>query len=125
MHQDARVRLNEAREVYRISGLETDSMVVKGGDIHFFPWLGTREMLTMFLAAKCAGIPCEKRRLSLVYKCSKEILLSHLKRLRNGCFSSQQLLEYLPEKWVEKYDEFVPEELLDKVNAERLLSFEL
>ena len=36
-----------------------------------------------------------------------------------------ELVKLLPERFVEKYDEFVPEELLDRVNQERLIDIEL
>ena len=76
-------------------------------------------MRTLALCAKLASIPCEQHKISLRYKCSKEELEAHLRDIIKGVFSEKEVARILPNQHLEKFDTFLPEDLLLRINCQR------
>lgn len=122
LHKDAAAMLTEARSTYRKANLHRNPILHTANNTTLFPWLGTKAMLTLALCAKLDHIPCEIKRLSLVYHASAEDVFRHLERVTRKAFTPYDLADILPDKHPEKYDEYAPANLLDKINAERMLA---
>lgn len=87
-----------------------------------FPWTGTRGMQTLSLCAKIDGIETEVKDLIISYRCNSDDLLNHLKKVADRRFDPFLLAQLLLIRARDKYDEYVPMELLDLSNSERAIS---
>ena len=121
---NAVARLGEARSAARLSGITHNPLINLGGDMWcLFPWLGSYAFLAMerFLKLKCA----EKLGLSALDSARPYFIEFKMKATREEFFrvlaeTAKQPLEPLELVYpgevplFEKYDEFVPPELIKK-----------
>lgn len=118
----ARELLGAARHVARNIGLDkTDLLAVPGG-IRWFPWVGTRCLRTLSIVAELNRVTCETDRLSIWLPVpSPEEFLGFLRQVLSNNLDSYMAGSRVTPRVVEKFDEFLPDDLLTKVCAtERL-----
>lgn len=122
--KNAVARLGEARSAARLSGITSEPLINLGGDMWcLFPWLGSYAFLAMerFLKLKCA----EKLGLSALDSARPYFIEFKMKATKEEFFkvlaeTAKQPLEPLELVYpgevplFEKYDEFVPPELIKK-----------
>ncbi len=118
LDQSSKLLLRAARRTARSVGLEEKGIVVGRQSIQWFPWVGTRTLLTLSLLAKSAKISHEIDRLSITYQLpTLEAFRQHLHEVTASRLDALALASLLPVKAVEKYDAFVPEGLLNEANV--------
>lgn len=132
--KNAVARLSEARSAARLSGLTREPLINLGGDMWcLFPWLGTYAFLAIerFLKLKCA----EKLGLSALDSARPYFIEFKMKATKEEFFKvlaerAKQPLEPLELVYpgevplFEKYDEFVPPELIKKGFAYGILGID-
>ncbi|MEX2577842.1 MAG: helicase-related protein [Verrucomicrobiales bacterium] len=123
LHPDGRKRIESAREEFHRLELNERNFVVSQNGIQWFPWIGTRALLTLVTSAKVAGIEVDSGQFHLTFPSVRESdsLFDLLRGLVEGSFDSVELATHLPVKHFHKFDEWVEPDLLDKVNSERVL----
>jgi ATP-dependent Lhr-like helicase len=121
--ENSKLLLRAARQTARRVGLTEKDFLIGKQSIQWFPWIGTRGLLTLSLLAKYFGIEAEVDRMSIIYHVnSLNQLHEHLRRKVAAELDSVSLARLMPVKCFEKFDDFVPESLLDKANAMTRLS---
>ncbi len=114
--------LRAARQIACIVRLDTTDVVFGKQSIQWFPWVGTRAMRTLSLFASSSKIACDTDKLSITYKLSSpEEFYTHLREVTESKTDAVALASLMPNKTVEKFDEFAPEQLLDEANAKSRL----
>lgn len=118
----ARELLRTARHVAKTVGLDTSDVLAGPGGVRWFPWVGTRCLRTLAIMAELNGVNCETDRLSLWLPVSGvNEFQDFAKRLTNSRITPQQLGSRVTPRAIEKFDEYLPDELLTKAcTAERL-----
>lgn len=105
--------LNEARQVFGQAGLATHDVVEGLGGVEWFPWRGSRVLLTLELCARADGIKTDRDNLCLRYpKLSVADFAAHRRRIAEGAFTAEYLVTLHPELHRDRFDEYVPEALL-------------
>lgn len=132
--KNASARLAEARRTAKYSGLCETPLVNLGGDMWcLFPWLGTYAFLAMerFLKLKCAGplglSALDSSRpyfIQFKMKATKEEFFQVLKSEAAKSFDPIELVYKGEIPLFEKYDEFVPPELVRKGFAYGILGID-
>lgn len=118
LDQNSKLLLRAARRTARAVGLAEQDILVGRQRVQWFPWVGTRALLTLSLLAKSAKMVHEMDRLSITYQLSsEEAFLQHLRQITGSEPDALALARLMPVKAVEKYDGFIPEPLLDEANA--------
>lgn len=122
--KNAFVRLNEAKQSARISSLTKKPLINLGGDMWcLFPWIGTYAFFAMerFLKIKCAdkltlkGLNSSRPYfIQFTMKASAYEFYSILKEEANKDFDPMSLIYPKENPIFEKYDEYVPRELVCK-----------
>jgi ATP-dependent helicase Lhr and Lhr-like helicase len=121
--QSSKSLLRASRRMARIVGLSESDVVIRKQSIQWFPWVGTRTLLTLSLLAKSSNISNETDRLSIIYSLpSIEAFQQHLRQILSSEPDAVKLAKLLPVKKLEKFDDFIPESLLDEANARNRLS---
>jgi hypothetical protein len=88
------------------------------GGVQWFPWLGTRGAMTLWLWAKKQQIPCCRNFLSLTYdEVSRSAFQQHLRELVESEVNAVELAAQMPTKRRQKFDLYVDGGLLDKANG--------
>ncbi len=132
--KNAVARLGEARMMARNAGMTHTSLINLGGEMWaFFPWLGTYAFLAMerFLKIRCAG----KLQMSGMESARPYFIQFKMKVGRDEFFRTleeeirrpldpMELLYPDEVPYFEKYDEFVPEELIRKGFAYDILNID-
>ncbi|MBI5387753.1 MAG: DEAD/DEAH box helicase [Verrucomicrobia bacterium] len=122
---NSKLLLRAARRTARTVGLAEKDIIVGRQGIQWFPWVGTRALLTLSLLAKSAKISHETDRISITYELpSLDVFREHLRQITASEPNAIALARLIPVKAVEKYDDFVPEALLDEANARSRLSLQ-
>ena len=129
--KNASARLAKARETYAASGLGEGNLLNLGGaKWAFFPWLGTYPFLALerVLRIKCAARLGLKnfdssRPYFMVFtmKSGREEFFRVLREELDKDFDPESLIYPKEVPLFEKYDEYVPEELIKKGFAESVL----
>jgi ATP-dependent Lhr-like helicase len=110
--------LKAARQIARRTGVLSPGYIVRTNSVQWFPWLGTRGMLTLKLHARCAGISAETDLLSITYmETDVDRWRGHLKSIQDGNYNALALAQTMAVKTFEKFDEALDETLLDEANA--------
>jgi ATP-dependent Lhr-like helicase len=110
--------LRSARETASRAGLLEGDLLYLDDAIQWFPWMGTRTMRTLELWAQHEGLNSTTDLLSLSFEgVSPEDLERHLIRLADGEPNAVELADLMPNKRVERFDQYVVEVLLDKANS--------
>lgn len=125
-------RLYEARSIARLGGVTTEPLINLGGDMWcLFPWLGTYAFLAMerFLKLKCAkdlGLtaldPARPYFIQFKMKATREQFFEVLKEKEKQPLDPMELVYPGEVPIFEKYDEFVPPELVRKGFAYGILA---
>lgn len=125
-------RLYEARSIARLGGVTTEPLINLGGDMWcLFPWLGTYAFLAMerFLKLKCAkdlGLtaldPARPYFIQFKMKATREEFFEVLKEKEKQTLDPMELVYPGEVPLFEKYDEFVPPELVRKGFAYGILA---
>jgi ATP-dependent Lhr-like helicase len=115
LNERAQQFLGEARETFRRAGLrEIDTFTTLSG-VEWFPWSGSRVLLTLELCARAAGINTERNSLCLRYqKLTATEFGAHRAEIAAGKFTSDILMPLVRDLERDRFDEHVPEELLRK-----------
>jgi len=105
--------LDDARQVFSNAGLATSDTVLSLSGVEWFPWHGSRVLLTLELCAKADGLRTERDNLCIRYqKLSASEFASHRARIAVGAFTERQLISLVPDLQRDRFDEFVAEALL-------------
>ncbi len=126
--ENARARIERARAVARKAGMDKNSVIFLGGESYvFFPWLGTRSFRTMRrLMQKNAtrlGISDIQSQgcCYITFKASKNGGRAFMQNIRElvsrGDLDTEALVSGSECPIFEKYDEYIPAELLRKAYA--------
>lgn len=117
--------LRAARHVARNVGLDRTSVLVAPGGVRWFPWTGTRCLRTLAILAELNGLACETDRLSLWLPVSSMNELHEAqKRLLTTKFEPQSIGERVTPRTSEKFDEFLPDDLLAQASARDRLALD-
>lgn len=132
--KNAVARLTQARHTAANSGVASEPLINLGGEMFcLFPWLGTYAFLTMerFLKLKCApllgisGLDSSRPYfIQFKMKATKEEFFAVLKQEIQKEFSPMELVYPGEVPLFEKYDEFLPPELVKKGFAYGILNIE-
>jgi ATP-dependent Lhr-like helicase len=125
LDQNSKLLLRAARRTARAVGLAEKDIIAGRQGLQWFPWVGTRALLTLSLFAKSAKIIHEADRLSISYQLpTADGLRDHLRQIAASRPSADELASLIPVKAVEKFDDFAPEALLNAANACNRLAIE-
>jgi len=132
--KNAVARLGEARHTAVNSGLTEEPLICLGGDMWcLFPWLGTYAFLAMerFIKIKCAPLLClsamDSSRpyfIQFKMKATKEEFFKVLSDMEKQPLEPMELIYKGEVPLFEKYDEFLPEELVKKGFAYGILGID-
>jgi ATP-dependent Lhr-like helicase len=132
--KNAAARLGEARSAAVNSGMAEESLICLGGDMWcLFPWLGTYAFLALerFIKIKCApslGLTAmDSSRpyfIQLRMKATKEEFFKILSDMEKQPLDPMELIYKGEVPLFEKYDEFLPEELVKKGFAYGILGID-
>lgn len=122
---DARAQdlLAEGRASFRRLGLMDRSLLTVGSKVLFFPWRGDRAMQTLLLQLRANGLDVQDGGIVLELAGTTQAgLETHLQRMLSlGVMNGPKLAASVPNKEAEKYDPYLPEELLALDHAARAL----
>lgn len=111
----ARDLLKAARHVARMVGLDKGELLAASGGVRWFPWVGTRCLRTFSILAELNGVACETDRFSLWLPLANgQNFADFCQQLLNANFTSHDLGSKVTPRSVEKYDDFLPDDLLTK-----------
>jgi ATP-dependent Lhr-like helicase len=123
LDQGSKTLLRAARQTAFIVRLDATDVVFGRQNIQWFPWVGTRTMRTLSLLARSAKIAHETDLLSITYHLSSpEEFHTHLREVSKSQPDAVALARLMPNKAIEKFDDFVPEPLLDEANSRSRLN---
>lgn len=122
----ARGLFDEGLQCFRTNNLESGDFVQQGQHAYIFPWLGDRTAGTLsallllegFKVGSFAGV------IEVENATIAEVKQSLSSIIRKGLPTGTQLAESIPEKHLEKYDEFLPITLLAQEYALRAFDVE-
>ena len=115
---NAQTLLKAARETAVRAGVLASGYIVRAESVQWFPWLGTRGLLTLELHARCDGLAVERDGLSITYKKTDPACWrAHLESIARGERSALDLARRMVVKTFDKFDDMLAEELLDEANA--------
>ena len=130
--KNAVARLNEARHAAINSGMTKESLICLGGDMWcLFPWLGTYAFLALerFLKIKCAHqldlVALDSSRpyfMQFKMKATAEEFFNVLGEMEKQPLDPMELIHPGEIPLFDKYDEFIPEELVKKGFAYGILA---
>jgi len=113
-----RQRGQAARKIAKRAGVLAPGYIVRADTVQWFPWLGTRGLLTLELHARSDGIAADCDALSITYKkINAGRWRAHLESIVGGERTALDLAKRMAVKIFEKFDDFLGEELLDEANA--------
>ncbi len=114
----AQTLLKAARQTAERAGVLSPGYIVRAESVQWFPWLGTRGLLTLELHARCDGIATECDTLSITYKKTDHARWrTHLESIVRGDRTALDLAQRMAVKTFDKFDDALAEELLDEANA--------
>ena len=109
-----------SRRFAAATGVAAQGFMDNGSSCSWFPWVGTRTMRTLELAAARAKLPClhDRNRLCLDYEAPATDVLAHLQEFCQEAIDPLELSAKMEVKALDRFDYLVPEELLDRANAD-------
>ncbi len=132
--ENAVARLSQARNTAKLSGVCSEPLICLGGDMWcLFPWLGTYAFFAMerFLKLRCAdrlgirGLDASRPYfMQFKMKASKDDFFKVISEEADVEFDPIDLVYPGEVPYFEKYDEFVPDELVKKGFAYGILDIE-
>ena len=115
LNERAQQFLGEARETFRRAGLRENDTVTTLSGVEWFPWNGSRVLLTLELCAKSAGINTERDSLSLRYqKLTATDFAEHRAEISAGKFTADDIMPLVRDLERDRFDEHVPAPLLEQ-----------
>lgn len=118
INEPAKILLRAGRRIAKAAGLHESNFVSPGQKLYWFPWVGTRCLRTLSLAATACEIKNEIQRFAIEFVIdSREQFRSYLKRFVDHDFDAEELAALLPVRTFEKFDELIPISLLNLANA--------
>lgn len=110
--------LRAARHVARTVGLDRTNALTAPGGVRWFPWTGTRCIRTIAILAELNGLACETDRLSLWLPLnSPNELREFQRRLLTTEYDPQEIGSRVTPRTSEKFDEFLPDDLLNRASV--------
>ncbi len=117
--------LGEGRQYFRSAGLEHRQIVPTDTGCLFFPWVGDKAMNTLELLLGAQGVVVSNDGVSLNIRATEvQIRRASDDLLRKGLPSAHTLAQAVENKFIGKYDEFLPEDLLAQSYASARLDIE-
>jgi hypothetical protein len=114
--------LGEARQTFTNAGLDEQDVVTSFSGVEWFPWRGSRVLLTLELCAKAAGLKTERDDLCLRYqKLSAAEFAVHRQDIASRVFTPEQLVMLVTDLQRDRFDELVPEALLQQAFVAEVL----
>ena len=105
--------LAHARQSFMSAGLHKDDNVARLDGVQWFPWRGSRVLSTLELCAKAAGMKTDRDELSVRYQqVSPREFTAHRAEIAAGAFTAEQLVMLVRDLARDRFDEHVPEALL-------------
>ena len=121
----ARELLAAARHVARIVGLDKSDLLAAPGSLRWFPWVGTRCLRTLSILAELNDVTCETDRLSIWLPLpNPDDFLDFRRRILSSNSDPTALGSRVTPRVVEKFDEFLPDDLLTKACATERLAIQ-
>lgn len=118
LNNEARLLLKAARETAIRAGILASGAIFRADSVQWFPWLGTRGLLTLDLHARCDNLTVERDDLSITYKkTDRARWLEHLETIACGNRTALELAQVMAVKTFDKFDDALTDELLDAANA--------
>lgn len=119
---NAQEMLKAARLLFRKCGLEKRPLLVRQKEVQWFPWSGTRVLLTLICFARHQDLKTTVDSLSITYRdIDLSAFMKHLDFITNAQILPEEIAAELPVKHFEKFDPYLLDELLNHANAvERL-----
>jgi ATP-dependent Lhr-like helicase len=107
--------LRAARHVAHTVGLDKTNVLTASGGVRWFPWTGTRCLRTLAILAELNGLVCETDRLSLWLPLddTRELRTFQMRLLATNS-PPQEVGARVTPRASEKFDEFLPDDLLNK-----------
>ncbi len=125
LDENSKILLQAARRFAAIIGLTKSDVLFKPKAVQWFPWIGTRGFRTLLLHAQAAGLECIPGQLSLTYpSINHEQFHRHLRSIADGYLRGDELAAHFQIKTFEKFDPFIPEDLLNFANGHDRLDIE-
>jgi hypothetical protein len=107
--------LGEARQNFANAGLDAQDTIISFSGVEWFPWRGSRVLLTLELCAKADRLKTERDDLSIRYqKLATADFVAHRARIASGAFTAEQLVMLVADLQRDRFDEYVPEALLQQ-----------
>jgi len=105
--------LKEARATFYRMGLDKELILLNGNNALIFPWFGDRVINTIELMLKHQGLETQNQGLYLKVAATPKVLLAALRNLAlSPPPDSTALVSHVMNKWLEKWDNLLPDELL-------------
>ena len=106
-------------------GLENSDLLAGAGGLRWFPWVGTRCLRTISILAELNGVTCETDRISIwLPLSSRSEFLVFAERVLSARIDPRDLGSRVTPRVVEKFDEFLPDDLLTKGCASERLALQ-
>lgn len=116
--------LDKARNTARQTDILQTGIAHQGNSIHWFPWVGDTARRTLELFALTKGIACSTDALSLRFdSISMDDFHRYLDFVLKTDTKMESLATRMEEKYLDKYDMLIEEELLDWANGQDKLDF--
>jgi ATP-dependent Lhr-like helicase len=114
----AKLLLSAARTIARKAGLDRRTVLQSPEGIRWFPWIGTRGMRAIGLFSVYESKVAYLDNLSVFYPgLGIQEFRGLLRRILDERVDPVRLASLMREKLFERFDEYLPESLLDRVNA--------
>ncbi len=118
----AQTLLEAARATALHAGVIAPGYILRDDSVQWFPWLGTRGLLTLELHARCDELEAERDQLSITYKKTDPVRWrAHLETIVRSDRTNLDLAQRMEVKTFDKFDGLLDEELLDQANARNRL----
>jgi ATP-dependent Lhr-like helicase len=115
--------LDEGREAFRMAELDRVSIVANGESTLLFPWVGTRQLVTLAMALTAEGLKTRLDDMVIIADHSVEEVRAALAHLsQNAPPAPLYLARQVANKQHDKYDRYLNEELLSLSFAGRALT---
>jgi ATP-dependent Lhr-like helicase len=114
LNESATLLLRAARSTSVKCGLVDSDVISMPHRVQWFPWVGSRGLMTLKVYAASQGIAHEVDKLSVSYKVdSRAAFFDHLKAITQSTASASELASFAPVRAIQKFDEFLPGDLLN------------
>jgi ATP-dependent Lhr-like helicase len=127
LNKQAQLMLKEAQSAAREAGLATVSFVVDGAHTYWFTWTGSAKHRTLFTLGREFGrLNVEDEEIALKFKgVTPSQIQEKYKQILATCPSPVEIAEKFQGRSMEKYDQYVPENLQIAAYAKRYIDTEV